>query len=86
LGVAVQLAEEPFAILGGPISEIVDERLDQVSTRVPKYFGPAEICGIAFYERGIELVFADQQAEAVAETRLAVRVAVVPVHRRRVLV
>src|ERR1039457_6981121 len=86
LRVTVQFADEPVAILGGPISEFVDEGLDEVSTSLAKGFGPTEICRIAFYKRGIELVFADQQAEAVAETRLAVGVAVVSVRGRRVLI
>jgi hypothetical protein len=86
LRITVQFAKEPFAIFGSPISEIIDEGLDEVSTGVPKYFGPAEIRRIAFYKRGIELVFADQQAEAVTEARLAVLVAVVPVRGRRVLI
>ena len=86
LGIAIELAEQGIAVPGGPIGEVGDEGLDLASAGVAKGWGSAIVSGIGLHEAGIELVLADQQAELVAEARLTVVVAVVPVRGRRVLI
>src|ERR1017187_3709511 len=76
LRITVQFADEPVAIFRRPLSQIVDECLDQITAGTSQCFGPAEISGITLYERGIQLIFADQQAEAIAEARLVVVISI----------
>ena len=54
-------------ILGGSFGQCGNEGFDQVSAGITERFGSAEVGRIAFHEAGIEFVFADQQAESVAE-------------------
>ena len=86
LAIAIELAEQGIAVPGGPFGQVGDERLDLSSGGIPESRGSAKVRGIGFHEGGVELVFADQQAELVAEARLTVLVAVVPVRGRRILV
>ncbi|MHB8617569.1 MAG: hypothetical protein ACYC93_16050 [Candidatus Acidiferrales bacterium] len=72
LGKTAEFREKSIAILKGPFGEVVDERLDHIAAGGSQLFGSAELGGIAFHEIGIELVLADQQAEAIAKPRLAI--------------
>jgi hypothetical protein len=83
-GIAIKLAEQSVAVPGGPIGQVSDEGLDLALGGVSEGGGSAIVRRIALDEAGIELVLADQQAESVAEARLTVLVAVVPVRGRRV--
>ena len=56
-----------------------DEGFDLIRAGIAQRGGAAVVSGIGFDEAGIEMVLADQQAEAVAEARLTVVVAVVSV-------
>ena len=69
----------PVAIFGGALGQVVDEGFDLISAGISQGGGAAVIGGIGLHEAGIEVVLADQQAEAVAEARLAVVVAVISV-------
>ena len=81
-GIAIELADQPVAIFGGALGQIVDEGFDLISAGISQGGGAAVVGGIGLHEASIELVLADQQAEAVAEARLAVLVAVISVRGR----
>ncbi len=69
----MQLAEEARAIFGRALCEVIYEPFDLIPARVSKCGSPAVVGGIGLHESGVELVLADQQAEAIPQTRLAVR-------------
>jgi hypothetical protein len=73
------LADEPVAIFGGALGQIVDEGFDLLSAGIPQGGGSAVVGGIGLHEASIEVVLADQKAEAVTEARLAVVVACISV-------
>ena len=50
-----------------------DEGFDQITTGFFEGFGAAEVGGVGLHECGIEVVLADQKAELIAQSRLAVR-------------
>ena len=85
-GIAVELADQPVAIFGGALGQIVDEGFDLISAGISQGGGSAVVGGIGLHEASIELVLANQQAEAVAEARLAVLVAVISVRGRLALI
>jgi hypothetical protein len=78
-GIAIELADQSVAILGGALGQIVNEGFDLISVGIPQGRGSAVVGGIGLHEASIESVLADQQTEAVAEARLAVVVAVISV-------
>ena len=78
-GIAVELADEPLAIFGGALSQIVDKGFDLISAGISQGGGTAAVSCVGLHEARVELVLADQQAEAVAEARLAVVVAITSV-------
>ena len=82
LGIAVELADQPFAIFSGALGEVVDESFDLISGGLPQAGGAAEVGGIGLHEAGIELVLANQEAEAVAEAGLTVLVTIISVGGR----
>ena len=82
LDVAVELADEPVAILGGALGQIVDKGFDLLSTGLPKCGSSAVIGRIRLYEASIKLVLANQEAESIAEARLAVVMAIISVRVR----
>src|SRR5713226_4994180 len=49
-----------------------DERLDQIPASLFERLSATEISGIGLNESGIEVVLADQEAEAISEPRLAI--------------
>jgi hypothetical protein len=49
-----------------------DEGFDPIPAGLADFLGAAEISGIALDQGGIELMLADQEAESIAEARLAV--------------
>jgi hypothetical protein len=79
LGIAIELADQPVAIFRGAHGQIVNEVFDLLSAGLSQGGSSTVVSGVGFHESSIEVVLADQQAEAVAETRLAVVVAVVSV-------
>ena len=86
LGVAVELADQPVAIFGGALGQIVDKGFDLISAGISQGGGATVVGGIGLHEASIKLVLANQQAEAVAEARLAVVVAIVSVRGRVALI
>ena len=72
------MADQSVAIFGGAQGQIVDEGFDLISAGISQGGGAAVVCGIGLHEASIELVLADQKAEAVAEARLSVLVALFP--------
>jgi hypothetical protein len=68
------LANQPIAILGGAFGQIVDEIFDQFPAGIAKCGGAAVVGGIGFHEASIEVVLANEQAEAVAKARLSIAI------------
>src|ERR1700730_8956556 len=75
-GIAIKVAEKGFAIVRGSFGQMVDKCFDLLATCIAQGGGSAVIGGVGLYQTGVEPVLADQEAEAVAEPRLAVMVAV----------
>ena len=71
LVVAVQLANERSAILGGLVSQCGNECFDQVPAGIAERFGSAEISRIALHQTRVEFIFPDKQAELVPQPRVA---------------
>ena len=70
-GIAIELADEPVTIFGGALGQMVDEGFNLIASRISQSGGAAIVGGIGLDEASIEMVLANQQAEAVAEARLA---------------
>jgi len=68
----VEFADETVPVFFRRCRQVGDEGLDQVSARFLDGLGAAEVRGVGLHEVGIEVVLADQKAEAIAEARLAV--------------
>ena len=79
LVVAVELADEPVAIFGGALGQVVDKGFDLITGSIPQGGGATVVGGKGLHEASIQLVLANQQAETVAEARLAVVVAIISV-------
>jgi hypothetical protein len=73
-GIAVELTNQPFGILGGALGQIVDEIFDQIPAGFPECSGAAIVGGIGLHEASIEVVLANDQAETVAKARLAIAI------------
>jgi hypothetical protein len=61
------LAEQRIAILLGPVGQLLDEVLNLFPAGISESFRAAEFDGIGLYQFGIELVLADDLAEAIAD-------------------
>lgn len=70
LGIAVEFGKKASVVFAGPFSEVIDEGFDHIPAGASQLFGSAELSGIALHEMGIELVLADQEAQAIAQPRL----------------
>jgi hypothetical protein len=86
LWIAIEVTEKGLAIGGGALGKVVNEGLDLITTGVSKGCGAAVIGRVGFHEAGIELMLADQQAEAVTESWLTILVTIVPVGGSSVMV
>src|SRR6266851_2118705 len=75
--IAVELAEQRNAVFLGPVGQVSDKAFDLFPGGFAEGFGPAEIDGVGLDQVGIELVLADQLAEAVTDLGAAV----VPIDR-----
>jgi hypothetical protein len=71
VGVAVELAEQSIAVLLGPVGELLDEVLNLFSGGITERLRAAEVDGVGLHEFGVELVLADDLAQAVANFRAA---------------
>src|SRR5215472_1876164 len=80
--VAIQFADQALAVFRRLLGQRVYERLDQLTASLAEFLSAAEVCGIAFDQRWIELMVADQQTQTIAKARLAVTRAI-PTRRRR---
>jgi len=67
--IPVELAEQGIAISLGPIGEVSDEVLNLGAGGFTETLHATEIDGIGLYELAIELVLADELAEAIADPR-----------------
>jgi hypothetical protein len=65
--IAVELAEQRVTVFLGPVGQVGDEAFDLLAGGFAEGLGAAEIDGVGLHEVGIELVLADQLAEAVAD-------------------
>ena len=63
------MAEESVAVFLGPVGQGQDEALDLLTGGVSQGFGSAEFDGIGLDEFGIELMLADDLAEAITDLR-----------------
>ena len=70
--VAVELAEQGIAVFLGPVGEVGEERFDLFARGFAEALGPTEIDRVGLDQVGIELMLADQLAEAVADFGTAV--------------
>jgi len=68
----LSFANETVPIFFGRGRDVGNKRFDQISARPFEGLSAAEIRGIRFDKRGVETVLADQKAELIAETRLAI--------------
>ena len=80
------MTNQTFRVFDRTQSQIVDEGFDHVPAGISDRGGSAVISGVGFDEVRIELVLADQEAEAVAEAGLAAVVAVISVRNRLALI
>src|SRR5689334_6049877 len=76
-GIAVELAKKGRAIFGGPIAQVRNEVFNLLSGGIPQVRSTAGIGGIGFHEIGIELMLADQNAEAIAKARVSILMTIV---------
>src|ERR1039458_2209930 len=63
--VAVELAEQGIAVLLGPVGQLLDEVLNLFAGGLSERLRAAEVDRVGLYQFGIELVLADELAEAV---------------------
>jgi hypothetical protein len=64
--IAVELANQGVFVFGGPVRDMVDEVLDLLPAGLFQGLHPAVIDGVGLDQDGIELMLADELAEAVA--------------------
>jgi hypothetical protein len=86
LGIAIELADQPVAIFRGAHGQIVNEVFDLLSAGLSQGGSSTVVSGVGFHESSIELVLANEQTKTVAETRLAVVVAVISIRRNLALI
>jgi hypothetical protein len=72
LGERIELAEKTVSVLPGGGWRMGDEALDRFTAGVLEGRSAAELSGISLHGIGIEVVLADEEAETIAETRLAI--------------
>jgi hypothetical protein len=77
LGIAIELAEEGWAVFGGPIAHVRNEGFDLLTRGIPQVGSTTGIGGLSFHQISIELMLADQKAKPLAETTVAVLMTVV---------
>jgi hypothetical protein len=59
-------------ISGGPFGEMGNEGLNQIPAGLAEFWRAAEISGIPLDQGRIELMLADQQAESITQSGLAI--------------
>ena len=79
------MTEKAIAVGSCSLCQVIDEGFDRFAAGVSKDWRSAIVGGIGLHEGRIELVLADQQAEAIAKARLTVVVAIGSVRRRRTM-
>src|SRR5207237_8494485 len=70
--IAVELAEQGIPIFFGPVSEMSNEGFDLLARGLAQGLSRAEVRRIGLHQDGIELMLADDLAEAVADCRAAI--------------
>src|ERR1019366_4422479 len=80
-GITIELTNQTRTVFGGALGQIVDEAFDLIPAGLPEGGSSAVIGRIGLHKTSIELVLTNQQAEAVAEARLAVVVTIISVRR-----
>ena len=66
------MAEQGIAILLGPVCKVGDEVLDLLPRGFAQSLRAAEVDGVGLHQTRIELVLANQLAEAVADFRATI--------------
>jgi len=66
--ITVELAEQRVAVFLCPLGEVLDEILDLFARGFPKRFHRAEVGRVGFDQIGIELMLADDLAEAIPDS------------------
>ena len=72
MGIGIQLANQRISVFFGASGKMGDKGLNQFAARTAELFCAAEISGIRLYKICIEVVLADQEAQLVPESRLAI--------------
>jgi len=62
----LELTEQGIAVPLGPISQLLDERLDLIACGLTQALNAAEISGVGLHQRSIKLVLANELAKPVA--------------------
>ena len=71
------MTNQSVAVFRSTLGEIVNKGFNQISAGISQCGGAAVVGGISPHEASIELVLANQEAKAIAETRLAVVVSII---------
>jgi hypothetical protein len=85
-GITIEVADKRFAIAGGSFGQMVNEGFDLLTTGIAQGRRSAVVGGISLHQAGVEPMLSDQEAEAVAEPRATILVAIVPIGGGRVLI
>src|SRR4029077_630732 len=70
--VRIELAEQGTAVLFGPVAQVLDEILDLLACSLTQTLHPTEVGGIGLHQSRIQLVLANDLAEAIADLGTAV--------------
>jgi hypothetical protein len=72
LGIAIEVADEAGPVFGGPLTEVVDKGLYKRPAGSAQGLGTTEVSGVAFDQSRVKLMLADQLAETIPKSWLAV--------------
>src|SRR5208282_1447541 len=65
--VAVELAEQRISIFLSPVGQLLDKVLDLFPGGIPQGLRAAEVDGVGLYEFGVELMLANDLAQAISD-------------------
>ncbi len=70
--IGIEFADQAIAVFLRGRCQMRDERLDEIPLGLLERWRAAEVGGVRLNQRGIEVVLADQEAEAVPQSRLTI--------------
>ena len=79
------MADKGVTVLLGPVGQLLDEVLNLFPAGLSECLGAAEVDGVGLYEFGVELVLADDLAEAVTDLGASAGAMAVTIHLRKLL-